>query len=135
VQVENGLFVFLNDIDFLPTPHLYSDLVAGRWTPELIRMSNMSFKSLGKRQALVLPAFERLSIPTADGGAPDPVPWDGPCEQSRGCSTLQGMKLPRNFEMLRTMLQEEDVVDVFHRTQVRFIPCIASISSAKLHVT
>lgn len=115
MQVPSGVFVFLNDIDFVPTPTLHSELTEGKLKSELQRMRSAFFKSQ-TREALVLPAFERLG---ANGGA---TPWVEPCEERSGCKMMQGMALPRSFDMLRIMLQKEKVVDVFHRPQVRATP-------------
>jgi Glycosyl-transferase for dystroglycan len=112
VQVPPGLFVFLNDIDFIPTPSVYSELTTGKWRSELQHMRE-AFYELGKRKTLVLPAFERSSR-----GA-HATPYPGDCELEDGCRVVQGMAMPRTFERLRTMLQMETVVDVFHRPQVR----------------
>lgn len=111
MQVPSGVFVFLNDVDFVPTPTLNSELTKGKWQQELKRMRSAYYAS-ETRETLVLPAFERLG---AHGGA---TPWNGGCEESTGCSLIQGMAMPRTFDMLRTMLQKGKVVDVFHRPQV-----------------
>jgi len=117
IQVPSGAFVFLNDIDFLPTPDLHQQLVAGKWKAELHRMQS-AFLEDGKRDALVLPAFERLAAKAAKGQAPKATPWTGPCKKLDGCETVDGMALPRSFNMLRKMLQRETIVDIFHRKQV-----------------
>jgi len=116
-QVPSGAFVFLNDIDFLPTPHLHEQLTSGRWQHELLRMRSAFFND-HKREALVVPAFERLAAKAGKGQPPKAMPWKGPCRKSDGCEMVDGMALPRTFDMLRTMLQEETVVDIFHRKQV-----------------
>jgi hypothetical protein len=125
LQVPPGVFVFLNDIDFIPTPSLHSDLVSGKWASELKNMRNAYVRN-GTRIALVTPAFERLSIKDPAGrpikdasGRPVAVPYSGECSKATGCDTLQGMALPRTFQSLRAMMQEGQFVDVFHRSIVR----------------
>lgn len=118
LQVPSGVFVFLNDIDFIPTPTVHQELTSGRWRTELLRMRTAFFDH-GKRETVVLPAFER----TARGAKA--VPYEETCESEQGCKLIDGMALPRTFDMLRTMLQHETVVDVFHRPQVPPpLPCL-----------
>jgi hypothetical protein len=112
MQVPSGVFVFLNDIDFVPTPTLHSELTVGKWKSELQRMRSAYFESQ-TRETLVLPAFERL------GSHGKATPWNEPCEAAEGCEMFQDMALPRTFDMLRKMLHRSKVVDVFHRAQVR----------------
>jgi hypothetical protein len=112
MQVPSGVFVFLNDIDFVPTPTLHSELTVGRWKSELQRMRSAFFESQ-IRETLVLPAFERL------GSHGKATPWHEPCEVSAGCEMVRNIALPRTFDMLRHMLQTVNVVDVFHRPHVR----------------
>lgn len=116
LQVPSGAFVFLNDVDFLPTPTLHADLVQGAWRTELQRMRAAFFDD-GARETLVLPAFERLAE-KGPGGMPKATPWRGPCREADGCAMIDGAALPRSFDMLRTMVQKETVVDIFHRKQV-----------------
>lgn len=118
IQVPSGAFVFLNDIDFLPTPNLHQELVAGKWKTELRRMRS-AFLEDGDREALVVPAFERLAAEGKGRQSPKATPWKAPCRKSEGCEIVNDMALPRTFDMLRTMLQKETVVDIFHRKQVR----------------
>lgn len=125
IQVPSGAFVFLNDIDFLPTPDLHEQLVAGKWKTELQRMQS-AFLEDGHRDALVVPAFERLAAKAVKGQAPKATPWKEPCRESDGCKIVDGMALPRSFDMLRKMLQKEIIVDIFHRKQVW--PCAGSMS-------
>lgn len=119
MQVPSGVFAFLNDIDFVPTPALHSELTEGKWKTELQSMRSAYFESQ-TRETFVLPAFERLG---AHGGA---TPWPDACEEKSGCELIHDMALPRTFEMLRTMLHKEKVVDIFHRPQVCFLCCTVS---------
>ena len=75
--MKDSHFVFLNDVDFLPTPDLYASLTGtGRWGSELARMRD-AWHGHRHRRALVLPAFERLN------GA-----WTGACGVGQGCEVL-----------------------------------------------
>jgi hypothetical protein len=123
--VPAGLFVFLSDVDFLPTPTLHGDLAAGVWAPQLAAI-RAAWAANGTRAALITPAFERLAARNAAGrlvkdaaGVPVAMPWRGPCGAGTGCEALAGVTLPRTFEALRSMLQAGGVVDVFHRAIVR----------------
>lgn len=129
MQVPSGLFVFLLDIDFVPTPDMHRDLVVGPHRDTLLRM-RAAFKETGRRIALVTPAFERLPQRDAAGevvrdaaGAPQPQPWPLPCRPEHGCEELRpGLAMPRTFNMLRDMFQHGRVLDLFHRTYVRALP-------------
>lgn len=113
VQVPSGVFAFLIDVDFVPTPTLHADLTEGKWKTTLQQMYSAYFESQ-TREALVLPAFERL---TKQGGGT--TPWPHACEEKHGCKLIHGMALPRTFESLRAVLQKEKVVDIFDRQHVR----------------
>lgn len=126
VQVPSGAFVFLNDIDLIPTPDLHHDLTQGKFKGELQRMRS-AFYDRGERETLVVPAFERLPARISSGKYPRASPWHGPCEKSEGCEVVNGMALPRSFEMLRRMVQQETVVDIFYRVMVR-LPYTARVS-------
>lgn len=128
LQVPSGVFVFLNDVDFITTPKLHADLTSGRWAAELQRMRE-AWTSTGKRMALVLPAFERLKATkqASPGGRPAAVPFKGACSAATGCAWLQGMALPRTFDSLRTMMQQ-GAVDVFHRRSVRALAQAAALA-------
>jgi hypothetical protein len=128
-QVPSGLFIFLNDIDFIPTPDMHRDLVVGKFRADLLQM-RAAYAANGTRSALVTPAFERLpqrkpsgAVSMDEKGQPNARVWPGQCEEDRGCSKLRGMALPRSFQMLRTMMQHGGVIDIFHRRIV--CPCDA----------
>ena len=108
-----GAFVFLSDVDFVPTPDLHSDLTAGKWVSELEDMRD-SYERREERRVLVVPAFERLEAAPDDRSGSLVVPYKAPCLKSEGCAVIQGFKVPRSFGMLRTMLQRA-AVGVFHR--------------------
>ena len=97
VQVPSHHFVFLNDVDFLPTPTLHSSLTGtGRWAPELARM-RAAWHTAGARFTFVVPAFERLvavagpnrTVVRDAGGQPLAAPWAGACDAQDGCEVLQ----------------------------------------------
>lgn len=121
-----GVFVFLCDVDFLPSRGLHADLVTGKHRGELLHM-HTNFTAFGHRGALVLPAFERLAHVTssepgavAHGDSNAGRAWAGAaCEADAGCEMVQGIAVPRTFETLREMLSEVEIVDVFDRYSVR----------------
>lgn len=120
-QVPAGVFVFLNDIDFIPDAGLYPELVSGRHLSALRQMRD-DWQQRQVRRAVVLPAFERVQRPCPGGGNDCVAPYMPPCTAGDAsyelCHILDGVKMPRTFEGLRVMLQSK-AVDIFHRSVVR----------------
>lgn len=105
-QVPAGLFVFVCDVDFLPSRNLHADLVSGKHRKTLMGM-RADFAASGRRAALVLPALERRKSHRFE------------CGDLAGCEVLADLAVPRTFDALRVMYQAGNVVDIFHRTSVR----------------
>lgn len=123
VQVPSGVFVFLNDVDLIPTPTLHAELTTGKFRQEMQRMRTAYFDS-GDREVLVLPAFERLpnkppGPKEKKNGKRGDAAWPGPCKKAEGCRNINGVAVPRSFDTLRAMLRKGNVVDVFYRRQAR----------------
>jgi hypothetical protein len=120
--VPSGVFVFLNDIDFIPDAGLFPELVAGRHRSVLEQMRD-DWQLRQTRRAVVLPAFERVqTLCPGTGGRNDCVtPYAPPCDdvaKDSTCHVLDGVQMPRTFAGLRLMLQAR-AVDIFHRSVVR----------------
>jgi len=102
---ERGAFVFLLDVDFVPSPGLHADLVAGAWAGKL-RSMRLAYERWGRREALVVPAFERTR-----------AHYTGHCAAEADCDWIAGVETPRSVERLRPMVADGSA-QVFHFDKV-----------------
>lgn len=105
-----GAFVFLLDVDFIPTPGMYKSFTSGEWVDELKDMRR-DFEQNKQRRALVLPAFERIEA----------APYTGDCHFEAGCDFFNGVSAPRTFPQLMKMTADRSV-KIFHVSKVCALP-------------